>query len=68
MWVGKMRSEMIIPAAKVIGAVTKWLIFGFGAAAFRVIVENTGTFVPLVLASSATVYTTVSRTSGRDTI
>ena len=55
MWVGKMRSEMIIPVAKVIGAVTKWLIFGFDAAAFRVIVENIGTFMPLVLASSATV-------------
>ena len=68
MWVGKKRSEMIIPVAKVMGAVTKLLIFGFGAAAFRVTVENIGTNTPLVLASSANVYTTVSRISGRDTI
>ncbi len=38
--------------AKDIGAVTKWLISGLDTAAFRVIVENTGKFVPLVLAIS----------------
>ena len=52
MLVGKMRSVRSMPVAKDIGAVTKWLISGLDAAAFRVIVENTGTFVPFVLAIS----------------
>jgi len=47
-----MRSVRSMPVAKDIGAVTKWSISGLGVAAFRVIVENTGTFVPLVLAIS----------------
>jgi len=38
--------------AKDIGPVTKWSISGLGVAAFRVIVENTGTLVPLILAVS----------------
>jgi len=52
MLVGKMRSVRSMPVAKDIGAVTKWLISGLGAAAFRVIVENAGTLIPLFLASS----------------
>jgi len=52
MWVGKMKSVRSMPVVKDIGAVTKWLLWGLDAAAFRVIVENTGKFVPLVLAIS----------------
>ncbi len=52
MGVGKMRRASIIPVAKDTGVVTKRLISGLDAAAFRVIVENTGTLIPLVLASS----------------
>ena len=51
--VGKIRSVRIIPIAKDIGAVTKSFILELDAA-FRVIVENTGTLIPLVLASSET--------------
>ncbi len=51
--VGKIRSVRSIPKAKDIGAVTKLLIFDLDAA-FRVIVENIGMLIPLVLASSDT--------------
>jgi len=52
MFGGKIRSASIIPTAKDIGAVIKWLIWRLDTAAFRVIVENNGTLIPLVLASS----------------
>lgn len=63
MLVGKMRSVRSMPVAKDIGAVTKWLISGLGAAAFRVIVENAGTLIPLFLASSDIAYAIVTRIS-----
>ena len=49
--VGKIRSVRIIPIAKDIGAVIKSLILEWDVA-FRVIVENIGMLIPLVLASS----------------
>ena len=49
-----MRSVRVIPKAKNIGAVTIWLLSRLDAAAFRVIFENTGKFVPFTLVSSDT--------------